>query len=92
MRRMVLTGVLSLLIVTVAYAAYNISHPDLKNAAGAAEQAIQHIQDAQKYNKEKGGVGFGGHAENAIDLLKKAQNELIEADKYNDAHQKKPKQ
>jgi hypothetical protein len=36
-------------------------------------------------------VDFGGHAEKAIDLLRKVQSELVEADKYNDAHQKKPK-
>jgi hypothetical protein len=88
MKQTVLTGLLSLFVATVAFAAYNISHPNLKDAYSAAEQAIRHIQSAQQANK---GVEFGGHAENAIDLFKKAQTELIEADKYNDAHQKKPK-
>jgi hypothetical protein len=86
MGKFVLAGSLSILIATVAYA-YNISHPNLKDAYGLAEQAIQHIQEAQQANK---GIEFGGHANNAMDLLKKAENELIEADKYNDAH-KKPK-
>ena len=75
-------------MATAAYAAYNITHPNLKDAYGSAEQAIQHIQEAQQANK---GVEFGGHANNAIELFKKAQNELIEADKYNDSHQKKSK-
>jgi len=88
MKQIVLAGLLSLFVATVASAAYNITHPNLKDAYGAAEQAIKHIQAAQQANK---GVEFGGHAENAIDLFKKAETELVEADKYNDAHQKKPK-
>jgi hypothetical protein len=88
MKQIVLAGSLSILTATVAYAAYNITHPNLKDAYSSAEQAIQHIQKAQQSNK---GIEFGGHAENAIDHLKKAQSELIEGDKYNDAHQKKPK-
>jgi len=88
MKQIVLAGLLSLFAATVASAAYNITHPNLKDAYSAAEQAIKHIQAAQQANK---GVEFGGHAENAIDLFKKAQTELVEADKYNDAHQKKPK-
>jgi len=88
MKQIVLAGLLSLFVATVASAAYNITHPNLKDAYSAAEQAIKHIQAAQQANK---GVEFGGHAENAIDLFKKAQTELVEADKYNDAHQKKPK-
>jgi hypothetical protein len=88
MKQIVLAGSLSILTATVAYAAYNITHPNLKDAYNLAEQAIQHIQEAQHSNK---GIEFGGHAENAIDHLKKAQSELIEGDKYNEAHQKKPK-
>jgi len=88
MKQLILTGLLSLFVAAVASAAYNITHPNLKDAYGAAEQAIKHIQAAQQANK---GVEFGGHAENAIDLFKKAETELVEADKYNDAHQKKPK-
>jgi hypothetical protein len=88
MKHTILAGSAAILMATAAYAAYNISHPNLKDAYGAAQQAIQHIQEAQQANK---GIEFGGHADTAIDYLKKAQNELIEGDKYNDAHQKKPK-
>jgi hypothetical protein len=47
--------------------------------------AIQHVQEAQSYNK---GVEFGGHAVKAIDAFKQAEQELIEGDKFNDAHHK----
>jgi hypothetical protein len=86
MKQLVIIGSLSLLMATAAYAAYNINHPNLKDAYGLAEQAIQHIKEAQQANK---GVEFGGHGDNAIEFFKKAQNELIEGDKYNDAHHKK---
>jgi len=86
MKQVVVTGSLSLLMATAAYAAYNITHPNLKDAYGSAQQAIQHIQEAQQANK---GIEFGGHAEKALDLFKQAESELIEADKYNDSHQKK---
>jgi len=85
MKKIVLASALSILIATVAYA-YNITHPNLKDAYSSAEQAIKHIQEAQQANK---GIEFGGHAENALDLLKKAQAELIAGDQYNNAHQKK---
>lgn len=89
MKHIFLTSSLSLFMATVAIAAgYNITHPNLKDAYSAAEQAVRHIQEAQQENK---GVEFGGHANNALDLFKKAEAELVEADKYNDAHQKKPK-
>lgn len=84
MQRIILGG-LAILLATVAYS-YNMTHPNLKDAYGLAQQAIQHIQEAQQANK---GIEFGGHAEKAIDLFKQAENELIEADKYNDSHQKK---
>jgi hypothetical protein len=88
MKQIVLAGSLSLLMAAVAYA-YNITHPNLKDAYDLAEQAIRHIQQAQQANK---GIEFGGHAENAIANFQKAESELIEGDKYNEAHQKKPKQ
>jgi len=88
MKQVVISGSLSLLMATAAYAAYNMTHPNLKDAYSSAEQAIRHIQEAQQANK---GIEFGGHADNALELFKKAENELIEADKYNDAHQKKSK-
>jgi len=88
MKQVVISGSLSLLMATAAYGAYNMTHPNLKDAYSSARQAIRHIQEAQQANK---GIEFGGHADNALELFKKAENELIEADKYNDAHQKKPK-
>ncbi|HWX69988.1 MAG TPA: hypothetical protein VNY25_09830 [Steroidobacteraceae bacterium] len=88
MKQIVLAGSLSLLMAAVAYA-YNITHPNLKDAYDLAEQAIRHVQEAQQANK---GVEFGGHGDNAIAAFKKAESELIEGDKYNDAHPKKPKQ
>lgn len=77
---------LSILMATVAYA-YNITHPNLHDAYGSAEQAIKHIQEAQQQNAK--GVEFGGHANKAIALFQQAEEELVQADKYNDAHQKK---
>jgi hypothetical protein len=87
MKQIVLIGALSLLVATAAYA---MTHPDLKNAFNSAEQAIKQVQDAQR--TEAKGADFGGHANKAIALFEQAQKELNEADKYNDAHQKKPKQ
>jgi len=81
----VLIGSVSILLAAVAFA-YDIHHPNLRDAFGMAEQAIHHVQAAQQANK---GVEFGGHAEKAIDHLKQAQAELIEADKWNDAHGKR---
>ena len=88
MKQTILAGSASILMATAAYAAYNITHPNLKDADGAIQQAIHHIQEAQQANKGTG--GFGGHEDAAIGHLRQAQSELIEGDKYNDAH-KKPK-
>lgn len=76
---------LSAVLVTTIAVSYEIHHPNLRDAYGAAENAIHHIQDAQAANK---GLEFGGHAEKALDALKHAQQELIEGDKWNDAHRK----
>ncbi|MGP0056738.1 MAG: hypothetical protein ACLPQI_14395 [Steroidobacteraceae bacterium] len=73
---------LAVLLASAAIA-YEIHHPNLRDAYGAAENAIKHVQEAQANNK---GIEFGGHAEKAIDALKHAQQELIEGDKYNDMH------
>ena len=62
-----------------------VHHPNLRDAFGATENAIHHIQAAQANNK---GLEFGGHAEKAIDALRHAQQELVEGDKWNDAHHK----
>ena len=85
MQKIILSGAMTLLIATAA-SAYNMTHPNLKDAYGSAQQAIEHIQAAQQANK---GIEFGGHAEKALDLFKQAESELVEADKYNDSHQKK---
>jgi peptidoglycan hydrolase CwlO-like protein len=82
MKKLVIASVAAVLVTTVALA-YETHHPNLRDAFGASENAIHHIQAAQANNK---GVEFGGHAEKAIDALRHAQQEIIEADKWNDAH------
>ncbi len=88
MQRLAVAVSLSMLMATIAYA-YDITHPNLKDAYSLAGQAIKHIQEAQQEAK---GVEFGQHANKAMELLQQAQAELIESDKWNNAHQKKPKQ
>lgn len=78
-------ALLAVLVATMAYS-YDIRHPNLKDAFQAAGQAIHHIELAQGANK---GVEFGGHAAKAIGLLQQAQQEMVAADQYNDAHQKR---
>ncbi len=78
--------VLASVLLATAAVSYEIHHPNLRDAYGAAENAIKHVQEAQAANK---GIEFGGHAEKAIDALKHAQQELIEGDKYNDMHHQK---
>ena len=85
MKSLLLIGALSSAAVTAAVN-YNITHPNLKDAYSLAAQAIQHIHEAQQANQ---GVEFGGHGDKAIQHLEQAQAELIEGDKYNDAHQHK---
>ncbi|MGA2189906.1 MAG: hypothetical protein ABSH33_15345 [Steroidobacteraceae bacterium] len=75
---------ISILLATAAVA-YDIHHPNLRDAYKAADTAIAHVHEAQVMNK---GIEFGGHAEKAIDLFQRAQQELIEGDKYNDMHHK----
>lgn len=82
MKKIVIASLSALLVTTIAVA-YEIHHPNLRDAYGAADTAIRHIQEAQAANK---GVEFGGHAEKAIDALRHAQQELVEGDKWNDAH------
>ena len=69
------------LLAAVAFA-YDIHHPNLRDAHAETEQAVHHIEAAQKANKGE----FGGHAGKAIEHLRQAQAEIIEADKWNDAH------
>lgn len=73
---------LSLLLATVAMG-FEIHHANMRDAYGEADNAIRHVQLAQANNK---GIEFGGHTENAIGLLRHAQQELVEGDKFNDMH------
>ena len=81
MKKIVIAS-LAILVTTVALA-YEIRHPNLRDAYGATENAIHHIQEAQAANK---GIEFGGHAEKALAALQHAQQEMVEADHWNDAH------
>jgi hypothetical protein len=82
MRKIVIASLGAILVTTIAMA-YEIHHPNLRDAYAAADTAMRHIQEAQAVNK---GVEFGGHADKALDALRRAQQELVEADKWNDAH------
>jgi hypothetical protein len=87
MKNIVIASLCSSVLTAVAMgAAYEIHHPNLKDAYGAAENAIKFVQAAFDANKK---VGFGGHGEAAIKALQQAQSEIIEGDKYNEANQKK---
>ena len=81
MKKIVIAS-LAILVATMALA-YEVHHPNLRDAYGATENAIHHIQKAQAANQ---GVEFGGHGDKALEALEHAQQELIEGDKYNDAH------
>jgi len=84
MKKIVIASLAGVLVTAVALA-YEIHHPNLRDAYAATETAIQHVKTAQADNK---GVEFGGHAEKAIEALQHAQREIIEGDKWNDAHHK----
>jgi hypothetical protein len=79
----IVIGSLGAILVTTAAFAYEVHHPNLRDAYGATEMAIQHIHEAQSAN---GRVEFGGHAHRAIADLQAAEQELVAADKWNDAH------
>ncbi|HTX23840.1 MAG TPA: hypothetical protein VMD03_04225 [Steroidobacteraceae bacterium] len=82
MKKVVIASLAAVLVTTIAMA-YEIHHPNLRDAYGATENAIHHVQEAQAANQ---GVEFGGHARKALDALNRAQQEIIAADKWNDAH------
>jgi hypothetical protein len=82
MKTIVIASLAAVLATTVAFA-YEIHHPNLRDAYGATEDAMHHIQKAQANNK---GLEFGGHAEKALAALQHAEQEMVEADKWNDAH------
>jgi peptidoglycan hydrolase CwlO-like protein len=73
---------LAAVLVTTIAVAYEVHHPNLRDAYGATENAIRHIQEAQGANR---GLEFGGHAQKALDALQRAEREIIAADKWNDA-------
>ena len=81
MKKIVIAS-LAVLVTTVALA-YEIHHPNLRDAYGATDNAIHHIEAAQATNR---GVEFGGHAEKALAALQHAQQEMVAADQWNDAH------
>jgi hypothetical protein len=84
MNKIAVASLSAVLVATIAVG-YEIHHPNLRDAYGAVDTAIHHIQEAQAANK---GVEFGGHGDKALDALRHAQQELIEGDKWNDAHHK----
>jgi hypothetical protein len=68
--------------------AYEIAHPNLRDAAHHIDEAIVHINKAYEANGGRGPV-FGGHAEEAEKLLGRAKQELEEADRYRMEHQRR---
>jgi hypothetical protein len=82
MKKMVIASLAAVWVTTVAFA-YEIHHPNMRDAFGATENAIHHIQKAQANNR---GVEFGGHAEKAIDALQHAEQEILAGDQWNDSH------
>lgn len=82
MRKIVIASLGTALVTTVALA-YEVHHPNLRDAYGATESAIHHIQLARSANRR---TEFGGHAERALNDLQRAEEEITAADKWNDAH------
>lgn len=83
MNKIVIASLGAVLVTTVAFA-YEIHHPNLNDAYGATETAIQHIREAQGNNRRDG--EFGGHANAAIGHLRMAEKEIAAADRWNDMH------
>ena len=85
MKKLMIGGVaMSLLsLVTVALATLD-NHPHLKAAHEKVETAVQDLQQANDGKKE-----YGGHREQAEQLLRDAQKEINEAAEYADSHPKK---
>lgn len=82
MKPIVIASFGAVLVTTVALA-YEIHHPNLKDAYGATESAMHHIQEAQSANR---GHEFGGHAQKALRALQEAEQQIMAADQWNDAH------
>ena len=81
MKKIVIGSLTAILVTTVAFA-YEVHHPNLRDAYGATQSAIQHIREAQTANRH----GFGGHGQKALQALQMAEQEIVEADRWNDAH------
>lgn len=82
MKKIVIASLGTVLVTTVALA-YEVHHPNLRDAYSAAESAISHLQEAQAANR---GVEFGGHAKRALADLQNAEREIQAADRWNDEH------
>ena len=82
MKKIVIASLGAVLATTIALA-YEVHHPNLRDAYAATENAMQHIREAQAANR---GLEFGGHAAKALEALQRAQREIIEGDRWNDAH------
>lgn len=82
MKKVVIASLGAVLVTTVAMA-YEVHHYNLRDAYGATQTAIHHIQEAQANNR---GAEFGGHADKALADLQSAEREIIAADQWNDAH------
>jgi hypothetical protein len=82
MKKALIASLAALLATTIALA-YEIHHPNLRDAYGATDNAIHHIQEAQAANR---GLEFGGHADKALEALQRAEREIVAADRWNDAH------
>jgi hypothetical protein len=79
---LVAVGIVSL-ISTSAFAGDFKGHPNLKKAHNKVEEAIKHLEEA------KNGVSgdpFGGHRDNAENLLKQALSEIDQAGQYAESH------
>ncbi len=68
--------------------AYEIAHPNLKDAYFHVNEALVHINKAYEANGGRGPV-FGGHAEEAEKLLNRAKEEIEAADRYRNEHQRR---
>ncbi len=81
-KQLLVAGVVGL-VSAVAFAGDFKGHPNLKKAHNKVEEAIKHLEEA------KNGVSgdpFGGHRDNAENLLKQVLSEIDQAGQYAEAH------
>jgi hypothetical protein len=88
MKKMTTAILLLLVFVAGSVWAYEIAHPNLKEAYERVGEAMDHLHKAYEANGDRG-APFGGHLETAEDFLKKARQEIIQADRYRDEHMRK---